>query len=166
MNEHPVIGDDAVPDGVVPLVGYREWSIRSEMHARPRLLSLFHPTTWPADRPFSAICLRPITWPDGPVQPIHRAVPDESCQCGIYAFRRPEFESLNGASGPKVRGIVFGWGRYILGTLGWRAQFARLVALLEHDEDPEIVDDLAGRYGVAVIPHLERVRFRSLPEAM
>jgi hypothetical protein len=86
-------------------------------------------------------------------------VPDESCQCGIYAFRRPEFESLNGAAGPKVRGIVFGWGRYVLGTLGWRAQFARLVPLRAPAEDPGLVDDLAERYEVRVIPHLERIRF-------
>ena len=155
------LSDDAVPDGVVPLVGYREWSIRTEPHDRPRLLSLFHPTTWPHDRPFSAICLRPVTWPHRPIPAFHEVVPDESCQCGIYAFRRPEFETLNGASGPKVRGIVFGWGRYILGTLGWRSQFARLGALLERDDDPAVVDDLAERYGVVVIPHLEHVRFVS-----
>lgn len=155
----PLLSNETVPDGVIPLVGYREWSIRNEPDDRPRLLSLFHPTTWPHDRPFSAICLRPVTWPQRPVRAFHHAVPDESCQCGIYAFRRPAFESLNGASGPKVRGIVFGWGRYVLGTLGWRAQFARLVALLEVDRSPAIVDDLAERYGVAVIPDLEHVRF-------
>ena len=148
-----------VPDGVVPLVGYREWSIRTEPRGRPRLFSLFHPTTWPHDKPFSAICLRPVTWPAGPSRPIHEAVPDEACQCGIYAFRRPEFESLNGAAGPKVRGIVLGWGRYVLGTLGWRAQFARLVALLAHEEEPEIVGELAERYDVTVVPHLEHIRF-------
>jgi hypothetical protein len=149
-----------VPDGIVPLVGYREWSIGPEPNGRPpRLRSLFHPTTWPHDRPFSAVCLRPATWPDRSARPIHDGVPDESCQCGIYAFRRPEFESLNGATGPKVRGIVYGWGRYVLGTLGWRTQFARLIALLAPDEDPRLVDDLADRYEVQVIPRLERIRF-------
>ena len=148
------------PDGIVPLVGYREWSIRRESDGLPpRLLSLFHPTTWPHDRPFSAVCLRPITWPERVTPPVHEGVPDESCQCGIYAFRRPEFESLNGAAGPKVRGIVFGWGRYILGTLGWRTQFARLVALLESGDDPGPVGELAERYRVEVIPHLERIAF-------
>lgn len=149
-----------VPDGVVPLVGYREWSIRTGPSGRPpRLLSLFHPTTWPHDEPFSAVCLRPVTWPDRSAPRIHDGVPEESCQCGIYAFRRPQFDSLNGAAGLIVRGIVFGWGRYVLGTLGWRAQFARLVALLASDENPQVVDDLSERYRVEVIPHLERVRF-------
>jgi len=148
-----------VPDGIVPLVGYREWSIRTEPSGRPpRLLSLFHPTTWPHDQPLSAVCLRPATSPDRSAHPIHDGVPDESCQCGIYAFRRPEFESLNGATGRKVRGIVYGWGRYVLGTLGWRTQFASLVALLEPDEAQGLVADLADRYEVQVIPHLERIR--------
>jgi hypothetical protein len=156
-----------VPDGVVPLVGYREWSIRTEPFGwPPRLLSLFHPTTWPHDKPFSAVCLRPVTWPDRSAPPIHAGVPDESCQCGIYAFRRPEFESLNGAAGPKVRGIVLGWGRYVLGTLGWRAQFACLVALLAPDEDQERIDVLAERYEVQVIPRLERIRFLAGQVAM
>ena len=105
------------------------------------------------------MCLRPITWPDPSTPPVHDGVPHESCQCGIYAFRRPEFESLNGAGGPKVRGIVFGWGRYILGTLGWRAQFARLVALLETGDEPELVGALAERYRVELVPHLERMGF-------
>jgi hypothetical protein len=152
-----MLANDVVPDGVVPLVGYREWSIRTEDLERPRLLSLFHPTTWPHDRPFSAICLRPVTWPYQPDQPSHASVPDDSCQCGIYAFRRPTFESLNGASGPKVRGVVLGWGHYILGSLGWRTQFARLIALLQPEEDPAIVDDLADRYDVTVLPDLERI---------
>jgi hypothetical protein len=51
---------------------------------------------------------------------------------------------------------VLGWGRYILGSLGWRAQFAQLIAL-QHEEDPAIVDDLADRYDVTVLPDLERI---------
>ena len=54
---------------------------------------------------------------------------------------------------------MFGWGRYVLGTLGWRAQFARLVALLELGDDPVLVGELAERYSVEVIQHLERMGF-------
>ena len=54
---------------------------------------------------------------------------------------------------------MFGWGRYILGTLGWRAQFAQLVALLETADEPELVGALAERYRVELVPHLERMRF-------
>jgi hypothetical protein len=52
---------------------------------------------------------------------------------------------------------VLGWGRYILGSLGWRAQFAQLIALLQHEENTAIVDELADRYDVTVLQDLERV---------
>ena len=48
---------------------------------------------------------------------------------------------------------------YILGTLGWRTQFARLVAHLEPGDDPGPVGELAERYRVEVIPRLERIAF-------
>jgi hypothetical protein len=45
-----------VPDDIVPLVGYREWSTRTEPTERPpRLISVFHSTTWPHDEPFSSL---------------------------------------------------------------------------------------------------------------
>lgn len=163
----------SIPTGVVPLVGFREWTVAHEPSRPPRLLSLFHPTSWPHDRPFTAMCLRPVTWPYRPVQQPHHGVPDEDCQCGIYAFRQPEFESLNGAPGPKVRGVVMGWGRYVLGALGWRAQYARLVALLDladlagaSEEDPtDIPVVIAERYEVPIVPDTERIRFTPLPTA-
>jgi hypothetical protein len=158
----------SIPSGVVPLIGFREWTVAQEPTRAPRLLSLFHPTSWPHDRPFTAMCLRPVTWPYRPVQPAHEAVPDEECQCGIYAFRRPEFDSLNGAMGPKVRGVVMGWGRYVLGALGWRAQYAQLVALLdvvEPGEDAEIVSMVAKRYEVPVVPDTDHIRFTQMPAA-
>lgn len=158
MSEPPALESGTVPDGIVPLVGYREWSVRREHNARPRLVSLFHPTSWPSDRPFAAVCLRPVTWPYRPVQPIHDAVPHEACQCGIYAFRQPSFESLNGATGLKARGIVIGWGRYVLGAIGWRSQMARVVALAEQEEGRELIEEVAHRYRVPVVRHLEHVR--------
>jgi hypothetical protein len=166
----------SIPSGVVPLVGFREWTVVREPTRPPRLLSLFHPTSWPHDRPFAAMCLRPVTWPYRPVQPAHRGVPDEDCQCGIYAFRRPEFESLNGATGPKVRGVVMGWGRYVLGALGWRAQYARLVALLDRVDDiddgrleehdhADVASMIAERYEVPIVRDADRIRFTPLPRA-
>jgi hypothetical protein len=157
----------SIPSGVVPLLGFREWTVTREETRAPRLLSLFHPTSWPYDRPFSAMCLRPVTWPYRPAQGAHTRIPDEDCQCGIYAFRRPEFESLNGAAGPKVRGVVMGWGRYVLGVLGWRSQFARLVALLDFVEagDGEVLSMVSRRYEVPVVPDAERIRFTPLGRA-
>jgi hypothetical protein len=139
-----------VPDGIVPLVGYREWALWLEADSPPRLRSLFHPTVWPHERPLGAVCLRPLIW-NGRTGARHRDVPDPLCECGIYAFRRPEFESLRGARGPKARGVVKGWGRYVLGTSGWRCEFARIVALFEDLQDRATTYGLANRYGVPVL---------------
>ena len=142
-----------VPDGIVPLVGYREWALWEDGDAPPRLRSLFHPTVWPADRPLGAVCLRPLIW-HGRVGVGHRDVPDPLCECGIYAFREPEFETLRGAKGPKARGIVRGWGRYVMGSAGWRCEFARIVALVRDADDPATSHAVGRRYGVPVYPTL------------
>jgi hypothetical protein len=143
-----------MPDGVSPLVGYREWTLRKPGGPAPELFSLFHPTAWPLDRPLTAVCLRPMIWPYRAAT-AHREVPDEACECGIYAYRSPDFETLHGARGAKARGIVAGWGRYVLGTNGWRSQHARLVALLEHPEIPAALRRVADRFGVPVVQGLE-----------
>ena len=148
------------PDGFVPLVGYREWALWREGEGPPRLRSLFHPTVWPHDRPLGAVCLRPLIW-HGRTGPGHHGVPDALCECGIYAFREPEFDTLRGAKGPKARGIVRGWGRYILGTSGWRCEFARLAAVLEDEDDPRLSHGIAERYCVPVVPWLDRAALAS-----
>ncbi|HET9723239.1 MAG TPA: hypothetical protein VFR44_05285 [Actinomycetota bacterium] len=130
----------------------------------PELFSLFHPTGWPVDRPLTAVCLRPVAWPYR-AGPAHPEVPDDGCECGIYAYLDPDFESLHGAQGPKARGIVAGWGRYVLGTDGWRSQHARLVGLLEHPEHPEALRRVADRFGVPVVSSLEDTRIGLLDPA-
>lgn len=152
------------PDGIGPLVGFREWSLRKLGERVPELFSLFHPTGWPADRPITAVCLRPMTWPYR-AGPAHREVPDDGCECGIYAYLDPDFETLHGARGPKARGIVAGWGRYVLGTNGWRSEHARLVALLDHPEHPESVRRVADRFGVPTVTSLEDARIGILDPA-
>lgn len=149
-----VVSDGTVPDGIVPLVGYREWALWLEADTPPRLRSLFHPTVWPHERPLGAICLRPLIW-NGRTGAGHKGVPDPLCECGIYAFRRPEFESLRGAKGPKARGVVRGWGRYVLGTSGWRCEFVQIVSLFEDLQDRATTYGLAKRYGVPVVSVLE-----------
>jgi hypothetical protein len=143
----------SVPDGIVPLLGYREWALWRDGRGPPRLRSLFHPTVWPHDRPLGAVCLRPLIW-HGRTGIGHAGVPDALCECGIYAFREPAFDTLRGAKGPKVRGVVKGWGRYVLGTIGWRCEFARVVALVADDADPVTSRQIGRRYGIPVLASL------------
>jgi hypothetical protein len=139
-----------VPDGVVPLVGYREWAVERDGDGEPSLRSLFHPTGWAPDRPLGAVCLRPLIW-HGRSDLAHRGVPDPACECGIYAFRTPVFDTLRGAKGPKARGVVRGWGRYVLGTTGWRSEFAAIAAIQSDPDDPALSASLGRRYGVRVL---------------
>lgn len=156
----PPIG--AAPDGIVPLLGYREWTVSTGGDGPPRLRSLFHPTVWPPDGPLGAVCLRPMIW-NGRTGVGHTDVPDALCECGIYAFREPRFDTLRGATGPKARGVVRGWGRYVLGTSGWRCEFARVVAVLDDGEDAETIGAIAERYGVPALRSLEDGAIDLLP---
>jgi len=150
----PAFRATAVPDGVVPLVGYREWAVELDRDGAPELRSLFHPTTWPSDRVLGGVCLRPLIW-HGQTDLAHDGVPDPSCECGIYAFRRPDFETLRGAKGPKARGVVRGWGRYVLGTTGWRCEFAAVAALALDPEMPAVSEGLAERYRVPLLEAID-----------
>jgi hypothetical protein len=51
-----------------------------------------------------------------------------------------------------VIGVVAGWGRAFRGQHGWRAQFARPVALYGAPHlDGERLERIAGRYGCQVV---------------
>ncbi|MGH2634841.1 MAG: hypothetical protein ACRDHU_01630 [Actinomycetota bacterium] len=154
MRGSPALRPDVVvPTGIVPLRGYREWALWRDGRG-PRLRSLFHPTVWPDDGHLIAACLRPLVWRGGSGDE-HMHVPDALCECGIYAFREPEFDTLRGAEGPRARGLVEGWGRFVLGTSGWRCQFASVAALLVDEDDPETSRSLGRRYHVPVLDSLD-----------
>jgi hypothetical protein len=50
-----------------------------------------------------------------------------------------------------VIGVVAGWGRAFRGQHGWRAQFARPVALYWTPDLDERLERIAGRYGCQVV---------------
>jgi hypothetical protein len=86
--------------------------------------------------------------------------PHARCRCGLYALQEPwDFagylpSSLFGATDESkvVIGVVAGWGRAFRGQFGWRAQFARPVALYRAPHlDGEQVEQVAHRYGCQVV---------------
>jgi hypothetical protein len=91
--------------------------------------------------------------------------PDVSCECGIHAYLRPHFASFNGVREPRVRGVVLGWGRYVLGTVGWRAEFARVAALLSDDAYEPAVDRLATSHRIPVIDDLHHLHLGPIEHA-
>ena len=86
-------------------------------------------------------------------------VPNADCSCGIYARHQP----ASGTNG-QVAGVIEAWGKIEVGTNGFRAQRARLIALANpmkvrlYGQDPErvLTDDqakaLGDLYRVPVLP--------------
>lgn len=86
------------------LVGYRAWDV----HADGTLASVRdYSAKWPALEPMRAVCERCAE------------SPTSGCGCGIYAVDLPD-----DVPEADLFGQVYGWGRYVRGDHGWRAQFA------------------------------------------
>lgn len=110
-----------------PLIGWRTWNL-----ANGKLASLYHQERpWEPDVPFHATC-REEKCTESPTT-FHT--------CGIYAtdayagIRDYEGES-------EVIGMVLGWGRYVRGGDGWRAEYAYPAKFLIGREQIGLVDDL------------------------
>jgi hypothetical protein len=112
----PEPSEDSTPfetDLTVALVGWRIWKVNAEEKAL-QSQNFFQTvdTLWRPDMPFTASCGLGH----------NHAVPAEFCQCGIYA--KDDLETLEGMEYAGVYGQVYGWGRYVRGDKGWRAQYA------------------------------------------
>jgi hypothetical protein len=87
------------------------------------------------------------------------AAPQDECTCGLYALQEPwdfagHLPSRHfGVSNEYnvVIGVVAGWGRAFRGEHGWRAQFAKPMALYRAPDLGEQVDRIARRYGCQVV---------------
>jgi hypothetical protein len=109
---------------------------------------------WPAF--VSLIWPRP---PDGlqaecpiELQAILHGVPALGCSCGIYATLEPL-----PWHGGEVPVLVRGWGRVALHTQGWRAERARIEAVLAFEGawEAAAADVVSQAYGVPDLPWLE-----------
>lgn len=114
-----------------PLTGWRAWLInKTEGNGivRPGLYSTVASNmpecVWHPDQPMTAVCLmNKLKHPPDDFS----GVPAVECGCGLYAMRTFQAAlSYMGMYTPSiiVYGEVYGWGKYILGTNGWRAQYA------------------------------------------
>ena len=84
------------------LVGWKSWSVNGgHLETRDGFI-------WMPDMPAQAMCST------------CKAVPTELHSCGIYATEKKS----EAAGYHQILGEVSGWGRYVRGTCGWRAQFA------------------------------------------
>ena len=114
------------------LRGYREWRIRDKGDGDLVLASPTAGTVWPWTPVHEARCHRQrmAANPRLSFTPLEREhdpdhVPAKDCSCGIYA--RHHARDIVGHQ--PVAGVIEAWGRIEIGRSGFRARYARLVAI-------------------------------------
>jgi hypothetical protein len=111
-----------------------------------RLLPLYSTLSW-YDGPNTAACAPPT----GERGQDDHAVPAPDCECGFYAYGSLDAARVQRQS-RYVLAVVSCWGGVVAGTLGFRAQHARVDALWLHPNVPRWVRQrVAARYPSARI---------------
>lgn len=78
-----------------------------------------------------------VHFPEREVDSRHQ-VAQRGCSCGFYAYYYPD--NIGGYSG--LQGVIEGWGRVTMGSLGFRCEKAKIVALVAPSMEPP--SDLSG----------------------
>lgn len=152
----PLASDRRLPEGKrqLPVIGWRTWRLRQTAEGVV-LASLFGSEHWEVGVT-RARCRRCPPW-----MTHQHPVPYVSCECGLFAFsihadavRHAERQLASVSAGcgqpTVVAGAAVGWGRVIQhGRQGWRAEYARPIALL--DIGRTLVEEAAVRYGLALV---------------
>ena len=116
---NPVNDYSGAEHQVIPgaLRGYRVWRFQEDL-----LMAANWPLFWLPGK-YTALCTRILApHAHGSEEPS----PVKDCTCGIYARHRPE--DVNVTLGP-IMGTIKAYGHVILGTEGFRAQYAEIEAI-------------------------------------
>jgi hypothetical protein len=158
----------AVTPLVGPIRGYRWWGVQGDGWL---FSAWFREGRWSAAAN-QAECLGRGRWRRCQWARRHpHGVPGWDCGCGFHALSSPPsadedatavwpWQTEAGRSGDEdlVFGVVQGWGRVTVGTRGWRAQYARPLALWVRPDSPLAGDprmqSLARRYPVPILGDL------------
>ena len=113
-----------------PAIGFRVWRI-DEMLTGPRLASPHRYAAWLPGLPLKAECKdesggRALANPHRKQPGV--APPLEGCTCGIYAYHEAD-GMVEALTSRLVGGAVLAWGRITIHQEGFRAEFARPLAL-------------------------------------
>ena len=115
---------------MTPAIGFRVWRI-DEMLTEPRLASPHRFAAWLPGAPLKAECKGELG-PRALANPHQKqpgvAPPVETCTCGIYAYHDKD-EMLEAITSRLVGGVILAWGRLTIHQEGFRAEFARPLAL-------------------------------------
>lgn len=152
------------------VLGYRQWKVNADM----RLSSAVISTVWEPGvneahcAPEGGAVLYQHFMMELPPESSHDA-PQKGCHCGFYALHKPTFwydehDSYLSAKGDQaVSGLVAGWGRVEVHHEGFRAQYARVVAIAapKDKRGALLARAVADEYGVPCVPRAELERVAS-----
>lgn len=109
------------------LIGWKAWSVENGKLYSAQQAEI----AWPADAPLVAKCENGCTEP-----------PCEHHTCGIYAGGNREEAQNYADEKNELIGLVYGWGRYVRGGDGWRAQFAYPKCFYLKQHQAELIEPL------------------------
>jgi hypothetical protein len=139
-----------------PVLGYRAWLVRPGCGGY-ELSGVMVPARWTAGPGVwtCAVCRPPLG--SASIRHDELVVPHPDCTCGLHAYHSlatggyDDRYTLMDAVRGIVWGAVAGAGRVIVSRDGWRAQFARPVAIVLGSASPHLVHGVAGQLGVPAV---------------
>lgn len=139
-----------------PVLGYRAWLVRPGCDGY-QLRGVMVPAQWAAGpNAWTCAVCRPQDG-DRSIRHDDLMVPHPDCTCGLHAYHSlaiggcDDRYTLTDAVQGIVWGAVVGAGRVLAYRDGWRAQFARPVALVLGSASPYHVHGLASQLGVPAV---------------
>lgn len=146
-----------------PIIGYRDWLLPfHDEWDTPVLTSIVARAAW--ERGTNVAGCYPSS-PDiytySKLYP--HSSPHHKCGCGLHAYHDLEIiERVRPSVTVRIRGLVRGWGSVFVHELGWRSEYAEVVALITyyHKNHGDIIpkgtpitmERLARYYEVPLIP--------------
>ena len=155
----PMARDTSVATGFAmhePVVGYRAWLVRPGCDGY-QLRGVMVQARW-ATEPGAWTCA--VCRPQVGGEAIRHdvlMVPHPDCTCGLHAYHSlaiggyDDRYTLMDAVHGIVWGAVVGAGRVVAYRDGWRAQFARPVAMVLGSASPYLVHGVAGQLGIPAV---------------
>jgi hypothetical protein len=144
-----------ISSGTEPLVGYRDFTLTEGLYGLA--LRSRNGAVWPPRKRMRALC--------GGNPFADHDVPDPHCQCGIYAYDKPDNSSLK-RDNSSLWGEIAMWGEVLVCDTGYRAEFAYPTALfMRKPGGPSnrvtrtleyVRQELEDSYGIPVIILAER----------
>jgi hypothetical protein len=140
-----------------PVLGYRAWLVRPSCDGY-QLRSILVPSRWAAEPgAWTCAACRPPAG-GGSIRHDATAMPHPDCTCGLHAYHSlaaggydERMVQEDGGDLGIVWGAVAGAGRVLAYRDGWRAQFARPVAIVQGSGARSNVLGVAGQLGIPVV---------------